>query len=331
MAYQDYERGIFNTYSNNIKKGTVDSRIRDLESSKAESMYKDYIKKVIALEPRTFLCASTPHITRQEFYEISIFLVCKIFGEKYIEEFATLLTDYLFTNGSEQILDGISLEIINNDNPNEIIRRVEIPNYDYASSIIALLHEFVHYHFQLKEKNEMKVKYYNEILSIYVEKRATELLSKLLNAPNLEQIISETRLETISWHYDVHEKEIQELIKIVPILKKSAQIDFKSRILLEQIKKECSWALSSNETRLYNLYRKALAASYGLGYLYSSSLIDKYKEDEKIMDTKFNEILNCDIEIQELLKYYGISAGNIKTYKPVEKTLEKIKMNKKNI
>ena len=97
------------------------------------------------------------------------------------------------------------------------------------------------------------------------------------------------------------------------------------------IKKECSWALSSNETRLYNLYRKALAASYGLGYLYSDSLIDKYKEDEKIMDTKFNEIVNCDIEIQELLKYNGISASNIKTYKTVEKTLEKIKMNKKNI
>ena len=173
-----------------------------------------------------------------------------------------------------------------------------------------------------------KKRYYEEVLSIYVEKRATELLSQILFNPRLQQMISETRLEAIAWHYDTHEKEIKEFLQEVETVKKVAKIHPLGALQLMSFEQQIPWIKNAETLRVAEQYRKNLAASYGLGYLYSEALMARYKDDELRTNVKIGETLKGDLSLQGLLDYFGINANNDEVYKIVDKSLEKVRKNK---
>lgn len=329
MAYENYENNIIETYSIDVKKGKIDPIIYDLKSEKAKRKYQEYIKKVIALKPREFFIDSIPKTSsREEFFKMSYYLVLQIFGREYIEEFSDLVRDKLFISNSKEILEGISLQLIAKDDPNNIKRAIEIPDFSHISSIIALLHEYTHYHCQRLNMDFQKKRYYEEILSIYVEKRATELLSEILVNPKLKQMISETRLEGIVWHYDTHEKEVKFFLQEVENLRRMARFNPALQMQLKYYEQQIPWIKTPESIRTEENYRSNLSASYGIGYLYSEALFARYKDDERKTNAKIGATLSGDLKLQELLDYFGINASNDEVYGIVDKTISNIRKNK---
>ena len=329
MAYENFENGIIESFGRDVQDKKIDPTIVDLKVGDAQKKYQEYIKKVIKLRPREFFIESIPEAaSRDEFFKMAFYLVLQIFGKEFLPEFSELVRDKLYVSDSREILEGISLQLIEKDNPTNIKRAIEIPDFEHLSSIIALLHEYTHYHCQLMNMDYNKKRYYEEVLSIYVEKRATELLSQILFNPRLQQMISETRLEAIAWHYDTHEKEIKEFLQEVETVKKVAKIHPLGALQLMSFEQQIPWIKNAETLRVAEQYRKNLAASYGLGYLYSEALMARYKDDELRTNVKIGETLKGDLSLQGLLEYFGINANNDEVYRIVDKSLEKVRKNK---
>ena len=119
----------------------------------------------------------------------------------------------LFVSESREILEGISLQLIEKANPNNIKRAIEIPDYEHLSSIIALLHEYTHYHCQLMKMDYNQKRYYEEILSIYVEKRAIELLNEFDYKRNGEQKTINFLIWILNWLVNEEEEDNGEIGK----------------------------------------------------------------------------------------------------------------------
>ena len=320
MAYQDEENNIIKSYIYAVKKGLTDPVVHEIEKTKAERRYNEYIKNVISVNPREYFISEIPAIEKKEFIELANLIAHDIFGDKNINEFNDLINNKLKTNGSNMIFDGISTNTMDLTT-GEIIRNIEIPDLYHVSSIITLLHEYTHYHMQLRNDSFERNQHLNEVPSIYVEKLATRKLKELLNMATLEQIIHETRLETIVWHYVTHADEVMQFINMYNKMKNNPACSQ----MVRQMEEACPWLSSNDSQRMYNMYRKSVAASYGLGYLFSESLLDKYDEDESIATNKFIEAIDRNITLKELLDYYKIDAINNKTYETVNKTLTKVK------
>ncbi len=329
MAYENFENSIIESFGRDIESGLVNPNIQDLEETKAKRKYQEYIEKVIKLRPREFFIESIPEApNQQEFFKIAYYLVFKIFGKEFIPEFTDLVRDKLYIANSREILEGISLQLISKDNPNEIKQAIEIPDFIHISSIISLLHEYTHYHCQLMKMDYNQKRYYQEILSIYVEKRATEELAEILANPKLKQMILETRLESIAWHYNTHPQEVVSLLLTVAELERVARVNPFAKMQLQHYKDNIPWLKDEKTIRVAEQHRENLQASYGIGYLYSESLLAKYKDDERRTNAKVASTLKGDLKLQELLNYFGINASNDETYENVDRNLEEIKRNR---
>lgn len=329
MAYENFENGIIESFGYDVETGKINPTIKDLQLDSAQKKYQKYIKKIIELKPREFFIDSIPKTeSREDFFKMAYYLVLQIFGKEYLSEFSELVRDKLYVSNSKEILEGISLQLIEKDNPTNIKRAIEIPDFDHISSIIALLHEYTHYHCQLMKMDYNQKRYYEEILSIYVEKRATELLSQILFNPRLQQMISETRLEGIVWHYDTHEKEVKEFLQEVDEVKKFAKVHPLAALQLMSYEQQIPWIKTPATIRTAEQYRKNLATSYGLGYLYSEALMARYRDDELRTNAKVGATLSGDLSLQGLLDYFGINANNDEVYAIADKSLEKVRKNK---
>ena len=320
MAYQDEEKSFIDSYCYAVKNGLLDPVVHEIEKPKAERKYNENIKKLISLNPTEYFISEIPAIEKNEFIELSNLIAHDIFGDKNMDEFNDLVSFKLKTNGSNMIFDGISSDTMNLIT-GERIRNIEIPDFYHVSSIITLLHEYTHYHMQLRNDIIEKKQHLNEVPSIYVEKLATRKLKELLKLSDLEQKIQETRLEVIVWHYVTHPEEVIKFINMYKNIKNNQS--FPEMVM--KIEKECPWVMTNESQRMFNMYRKSIAASYGLGYLFSESLLNKYEEDELTATKKLMEAVDRDITLTELLDYYKINATSNKTYETVNKTLDKVK------
>jgi hypothetical protein len=326
MAYENYENNIIATYANDVARGVIDPINYDLKSKKAKRKYQEYINKIIKMKPREYFVDSFPETANtEEFFKIAYYLVLQIFGKDFIPEFSDLVQYKLYINNSREIFEGISLQFMEKDNLNVVKRALEIPDFTHISSIITLLHEYTHYHCQLLNMDFNKKRYYEEILSIYVEKRATDLLSTILSNPHIYQMVTETRLEGLVWHYDTHEKEMQDFLQELKEIEKLAKTSLFHRLQLISFQQQLPWIKTKESLQLEENYRSDMAASYGIGFLYSESLFVRYKEDEKRTNAKVGDTLRGYLKLQDLLDYFGINAQNDEMYQNVNKTLEKVR------
>ena len=176
MAYQDEEKSFIDSYCYAVKNGLLDPVVHEIEKPKAERKYNEYIKKVISVNPREYFISEIPAIEKNEFIELSNLIAHDIFGDKNMDEFNDLVSFKLKTNGSNMIFDGISSDTMNLIT-GERIRNIEIPDFYHVSSIITLLHEYTHYHMQLRndiieKKSDAKEKT-NEIVNDIKNKIST--------------------------------------------------------------------------------------------------------------------------------------------------------------
>ena len=329
MAYQDFERDIIGTFMYDVKNGYTESTIEDLKNPKAERKYKEYLDKVASINPRELSCNYTDTISNDTFGIMADHLFQDIFSEKLNSEYTDLVEHHLCVNYSDKLMEGVSLKIIDPKDFSKVINVMEVPDFSHVSSIVCLMHEYVHYHFQAANINTRRKKYYDEILPIFVEKVTAKMLKDQFDINDIEQIVHESRLETINWHYFVHPKEVKFLLDNLPKLKRSAEKgDFTAKFSLDKLYETYPCLQTAEGTQYFEMYNKHLAAAYGIGYLFSESLFEKYMEDEALGKKLFNSVLLNEMSLEELLKYYNIYSANRSVYEVAEGRLKLVKENR---
>ena len=262
----------------------------DLSDFRAQERYNRFIKFVKDKKINIY--------TLDDFDKIDIYNVIKIFSDIILQ---------LFDNDSyikEEIFDFLKLiKIEERTGPMdgvvyefkdtltmEVGRIVYVPSMNDTSSIICLAHEFIHYHYHVNEKYEIK-KYYNEILSILSEKLASIYLYDNNIDSSIIKKIEMTRLDSIQYHYVTRVQELSDLKTLSTIIPDLKSQDFLSRLYTES-----------------KMYYDSLAQSYGIGYIYSENMLKLY-ETENNFKNKLIDVLKFNTSLQSILDYYEITAN----------------------
>ena len=166
-------------------------------------------------------------------------------------------------SNDNEILSGINLTF-RDEVTNKIECFVEVPSFNNTSSVVSLVHEFIHFHMAHKEIDLNKKYYYTEIFSILAEKIAANKVEELLKCQDMVKKIENTRLNGIVWHYKDRFEEMTALQKIYNQAKKGFVPPSTS---IEEMEKECPWLKGGSIKESYNIYRDNLAYSYGFGYI----------------------------------------------------------------
>ena len=182
-----------------------------------------------------------------------------------------------------------------------------------------------HYYLNKIGINYNKKRYYEEIMAILAEKIAAQVVQLHACERDFYDKMTEHRLETITWHYNLHLPEMECLLSEVSKLEKRAKTDPFARMQLEGLKLQLPLLRTGKGVSAIRGYYQNLADGYGIGFLYSESLLAKYLDDEKAFHTQLAKVTGHEIGLQQMLNYYGINASSNEVYDRVNTRLEEIK------
>lgn len=320
-AYEQAEKDLINEYIKSIKNGTIYSTTKDLDKASVSKKHENWIRKISELNPKEYDVSAMEKIDKEIVLEITLDILIKIFGENIGESYIEYLKSIEVTN-QKTLLDGMASKVgIKNPETNnlDLFDITFIPNINYLSSVVVLIHEFMHYYTYKKEVNEGKKRYYNEILSLYGEKYAINYLSELVKNKEFLKVMESTRVEGILWHYIISPSEMETIIKLYRTAKNN-----KDYQMLYQIEKDLPQLFTEEGIKYIKSYRKCLADSYGIGYLFADALYKKGLDDSSILRTNISSYYNGDKSLQEILNYYNISTTNFKLYDDTYDYLKKV-------
>ena len=316
--YAMEENELIKSFGYDVQKGLIKPEITDLSSKETQRKYNSYIDSIAAFKPREYQTSDFSDIKYEDFINLTIQIIEKIFGNIDIKAELIEFFNTIHCSNSPEILNGIALTI--KDDKNKITRITEIPNVSKISSIVTIIHEFIHFHCHKMNMDFNKKTYYEEILSIYAEKMAASVISNLQRSPEFLRKIEETRLESIVWHYKVHPSELAFAIESYNEAKRHSK-DPEFRKYMGIVENNLPWIKSPSRIKTVLQYKENLRASYGLGYLYAESLLRYYIMDPKITETAVRQTLVGDKTLKELLDYFDISANNDQVYDRVQQKL----------
>ncbi len=326
MSYESVEPRLVANFADKVKKGEIILENQDLKFSKQISRYNKYLASITKVHPRSYRTKEFMRIKEQQLLEISLYVIINIFGEKVIP----IVLDYykhLCPSNADEILDGINITAVNQET-NEVIKLVEVPDLETTSNIVTIVHEFVHYYLEYLKIPANKQRYYDEILSIYAEKIAKIMVEEITHERNYSSRIEEQRLETILWHYKQNLPSAICVADLYSELKRrsiNSRLSFTDVINIQQLEQQFPFIKQSNGVSLLKGYYKNMADSYGIGYLYSESLLARYLDDKKVATRELGKYLSSEQTLEELLSYYNISTNNPETFEIAKKKIESIK------
>lgn len=308
-VYETNEVLFIEEYADAYKKGLTLPTTKDLESKKALNKYTSWIGKLIELKPREYNKDSFEQMNQEDILEISIDIVIEIFGESFLEDFQDFFKVLIVTN-ENRILDGLCMHKVNKKNRDISEGFINfIPNIDVITSVVVILHEFLHY-LELSRRIDLnKKRYYQEILPLYAEKYSIQYLTKISKDKDFEKKVESSRVEGIVWHFTYKIKDVEDILQVYDNAKKIN--DTKTIELLEH---NYPFFKTSQGRQDMKNYFKCLRDSYGIGYLYADALYRKGLIDSKVLKQKLNAIFTHEETLEEVLKYYDISTRNFKIY-----------------
>ena len=328
MAYEEYEKALIREYGNDIESGKILPDNKDISNGKARNKYNQYISSIIKLKPREFNITSFPIMGIGKVIELSTAIIVTIYGEQILpvlEEFFEVLTP------SETLaaLDGISLSILNKETLEEV-KIVEVPDLKYSSTITTIVHEFTHFLLKKYNVDFSKKRYYEEILSIYAEKLANIFIANELKTGKalFQGKMEECRLEIINWHYDFNLPLLEQNITHYNRLRQKKEKTLGDMHTIASIEQSIPQVKTAKGQSILRGYYQNMADSYGIGYLYGTSLVERHLDDFATIKKQLTSVLEGRLSFQDLLNYYDISARNYRVYDTVEKELELIKRNR---
>lgn len=313
--FEDAEISLAKCFMEQVNNKKYILQPTELKSNKTQRMYNSFIDYVKESKPQTYYQSDFIQLSEKDVIDIFANTILTLLGSnnQIIEEIKEFLSILTVSNDNE-ILSGIKLTI-ENRKTGEKQETIEVPSISNTSSIVSLVHEFIHFHISKNNINLNKKYYYEEIFSIYAEKVATYYVEKLLNQQeNLEKKIENTRLDGIVWHYKGRLEEIRDLQKLYNNGKRNNSLNPE---MIREIERTCPWINNSKLREAYFNYRDNLAYSYGFGYLYGESLFKRFVEDEEKTTYDINKVLRGESQIEKLFSDYniGINQPTITTAK----------------
>lgn len=326
MSYETFEREIIQSFNEEVKTGKVDPINYDLQSNKARSKYNKYIQDVIAIQAHEYEVTDFKKIGRNDVFYFTCKVIVILFGEKAIPALYEFFAR-VFSSDVKSVLDGVSLTF-QDKMTGAIEHIIQVPDINTCSTIVTLVHEFVHFYFKKYNIDFHKKRYYEEIFSIYGEKVACALIAKQQFDPRFVQKIEESRLEAISWHYQKQIPAAKEVLAMYQTLKKKRNLSFPEYMHVMSMEQKLPILKNPKGPKVLEQYYQNLADSYGIGYLYGENLFQKYQEDAISIYHQTQALLSGETTINEILNYYGISTQNQETYENVEKRLLQVRKGK---
>ena len=207
------ENDLAKTFMSDVKNKRFIQKPNELNSNKSKRLYDSFIDLTINSKPKEYYQSDFTQLTKDEVIELFVFIVLNIFGntEEINREMEHFFKRIQLSNDNE-ILSGVNLTF-RDEITNKIECIVEVPSFNNTSSVVSLVHEFIHFHMAHKEIDYNKKFYYTEIFSILAEKIAANTIEKYLKSQDLVKKIENTRLEGIVWHYKDKSEEMTALQK----------------------------------------------------------------------------------------------------------------------
>lgn len=325
MTIDSCENDFIEDFKENVKNGNLNPTNVDLLSSKAQRKYNNYIDKIIRINPCAYKTTSFESIGKEEIFNLAGYIILFIFGDDILPELEQFLIKLKYS-GSTEVLDGVALTATNRITKEEDHFAV-VPDLVTSSNIVTIVHEFVHYHLKQINADFNKKRYYEEILSIFTEKIALYVLANLRHEDNFAQKIEETRLDCIKWHYTTKVEEFKLLLQTYEQCKSiqhSASRNFITEQIIVKMESELPYLKTPEDLKIYKQYSTNMSDSYGIGYLYSESLLVNFFDASILVMNKIREIFKKEITLQEALDYFDINAKNPQVYENADKRLELI-------
>ena len=323
MAYEECELQLIDSFAREVKKGLIDPINYDIKNNKANMKYSKYINDIAALKAKEHTYQEFKNLNYIQTLSLTREILIILFGSK-VEPIIYEYFSRLQPNSGNSILDGITLTLEDKET-HQIERIVCVPSLTKSSTIVSLVHEFIHFYFSILNINFHKKRYYEEIFSIYAEKVACHILDSYQIDRDFARKIEETRLEAITWHYKTNLPMLDEIINKYKMSKAKSKSNIMCMFQALSLESEIPILRQPNGVMLLKQYYQNLADSYGIGYLYAESLYNIFLEDKSSILSKTQSLIAKECNINDVLSYYGINASNQKTYDIVGNRLSKLK------
>ena len=323
------DENLFNVLAAQYAKAIEESRAilenDELNSGRAQELYKNYINVVGKAKPIQFFKSNFTSLSKKEFYDLFLEIMVKIFG--YSHELLYDIRNFFNSiklHKTNEIFDAACIEIETTRGKEYI---VEAPSSLDTSSVVCLSHEFIHYYSFIHDLYNKEKQYYNEILSIFGEKVAITVLENETSVKDTEKIankIENTRLESIFWHYYTRPAEIA---YIKDLYKKISWVptclDPSHPKVKDDLEKTFPWLIDPMADKIFTAYNRLLADSYGIGYLFADNLLDIFMSDQKGINY-IKSVFSHDKTLEQILHYFNINCANEQTYQNVNNKIKKI-------
>lgn len=112
-------------------------------------------------------------------------------------------------------------------------------------------------------------------------------------------------------------------------LKRQASKDVFARMHLASFEQQIPLFRTAKGISALKGYYTNMADGYGIGFLYSESLLAKYLDDAHAFQIQLDKLVDKEQSLQDLLTYYGINAKSNEVYDRVNTRLEEIRTFKK--
>ena len=244
-------------------------------------IYDDFLEEVSAYHPIEYFQKDFETLGKDATLELFYYISTEIFGKSKLldQEMETFVEGLKVTN-DRRIFNKIPDYLSSLEKGQENIQKV--PSLNNTSSVVTLVHEFIHYVLKRRELSFENKDYYEKILSMYGEKISSKILEDF--GFLIEKKVESTRLEQLL--------EIQTL---------SLELERLKTQTIQNNKID-----SPKDIDPYLLYQKQLEAQYITGYIYGEALSMNWSNDKIHTTKKVREYWNKIITLEDLLKYYDI-------------------------
>ena len=307
-GFDAYEGKIILGYSHQKRNGLIIPTAPETKISKISKKYFNWADKLTDLKPREYSEDEFFSMSTDEILEKSAYVIASLLGEKALESFADFLESIEIID-SKNVLDGVVLEALDPKTNERFLYKTCIPNINVEAHIIVLVHEFIHYYSKMKKIEDNKKQFYLEILSIFSEKISIEKLRPYISDKTFEKKMISNRLVGMLYHFNeapVFNKEVIEQYNRFRRLK--------DKTIQNELEELLPWIKNKDTIEDMWDYRACQRDSYGLGYLYSDALLEKYLDDEENVKSTIKKYFDGDMSIEEVLKYYDIRADKFELY-----------------
>lgn len=327
MAYESYEMDLVRSFGQEIEQGIVNPNNTDIQGNNARIKYNKYLASITNLNPREYLTTDFEELDKKYIFEKAFSIIIYIFGNKCAPE-ALEYFKYLVPSGAKEALNSVCLTK-EDKLTGEKTTIVEIPDFKTSSNIIAIVLEFSHYYLNKVGVDFNKKRYYEEILAILCEKIASQIVELHTCERDFYNKMTEHRLETISWHYNQNLKDMNSLLEEYSKLEKKSKTDIYERMRLQSFQLQMPIIKTAKGISAIKGYYQNMADGFGIGFLYSESLLAKFLDDNLAFQAQLDRLIGHEQSMQDMLTYYGINARSNDVYNLAEKRIEEIKEFKK--